>query len=82
MRLSRHWIVTARAEWVTPPDAADGEPASTQRPMAFQRFDGIGGAARIITACRGQQVPERHLVCTHTQDENGSHQVSLGSVGG
>ena len=48
---SGHRIVAAGSEWVTPPDAAECKPASTPRSVALERFDGIGGTTRIITAC-------------------------------
>jgi hypothetical protein len=71
-------IVAAGTEWVTPPDSAESEPAPTQRTMTLERFNGVGGATRIITAGRRKQGTERHLVCTHKQNEKRSHQVSLG----
>ena len=45
--------------------------------MTLERFDRIGRAARIITARRGKQGTERHLIRTHEQNEKRSHQVSL-----
>jgi hypothetical protein len=45
--------------------------------MTLERFDGVGGAAGIITARRGQQGTERYLIRTHEQNENRSHQVSV-----
>jgi hypothetical protein len=70
-------IVAARAEWVTPPDSADREPATPQRTMTLERFDGVGRATGIITARRGKQGTEGYLVRTHEQHEERSHQVSL-----
>ena len=63
---------------MTPPDSAECEPAPTQRTVTFERFDGVGGAARIITARRGKQGTERHLIGTYEQNEKTSHQVSAG----
>src|SRR6188472_3638055 len=44
--------------------------------MTFERFDGVGRAAGIITARRRQQGTERYLIRTHEQNEKRSHQVS------
>ena len=44
--------------------------------MALERFDGVRRAAGIITARGRKQGTEGHLVGTHQQNENGSHQVS------
>ena len=70
---SGHRIVAAGTEWVTPPDAAECEPAPAQRPVAFERFDGVRGAAGIITACGREKMPERDLVSPHTQNEKSAH---------
>ena len=70
-------IVAAGTEWVTPPDSAEGEPATAQRTMTLERFDGVGRATRIITARRGKQGTERYLVRAHDQNEQCSHQESL-----
>ena len=75
--LSRHRIVTAGSEWVTPPDSAECEPATSERTMALECFDGVGRATRIITARRRKQGTERYLVRTHEYNEKRSHQVSL-----
>ena len=64
-----YWIVAAGAEWVTPPDSAECEPATAQRTMTLERFDGVGRATRIITARRGKQGTERYLVRAHDQNE-------------
>ena len=34
-------IVSAGTEWVAPPDAADCKPATPQRTVALECFDGI-----------------------------------------
>jgi hypothetical protein len=47
--------------------------------MTFERFDGISGAARIITARRRQQGTQRDLIRPHQQNEKRPHQLS--SVG-
>ncbi len=47
--------------------------------MALERFDGISGAARIITARRREQGAERHLVGAYQQNEKRPHQLSLGT---
>ena len=44
--------------------------------MTLERFDGVSGAARIITARGRQQGTECHLVCAYQQNESGPHQVS------
>jgi hypothetical protein len=77
-------IVAAGTEWVTPPDSAECEPATSERTMALERFDGVGGATRIITARCRKQGAECDLVRTHEYNEKRSHQVSLdpGSAGG
>ena len=62
---------------MTPPNSAECEPATTQRAMTLERFDGVGRATRIITARCGKQGTERYLVCTYNQNEKRSHQVSL-----
>jgi hypothetical protein len=74
-----HRIVSAGPEWVTPPDSAEGEPATTQCAVALERFDGVRGTAGIITARGRQQGTERDLIRTHEQNEKRSHQVSVGS---
>ena len=58
-------IVAAGTEWVTPPNSAECEPATAHRTMTLERFDGVGGATRIITARRGKQGAEHYLVRTH-----------------
>ena len=45
--------------------------------MALERFDGVSGAARIITARRRKQGTERDLIGPYQQNEKRSHQVSL-----
>jgi len=50
--------------------------------MTLERFDGVRGAAGIITARRGQQGTERYLIRTYEQNENRSHQVSVDPVSG
>jgi hypothetical protein len=71
--LSRHRIVAAGSEWVTPPDTADCEPTATKGTMALERFDGIRGATGIITAGRRKQMPERDLISSNTQNEQRPH---------
>jgi hypothetical protein len=44
--------------------------------MSFERFDGIGGTTRIITARRGKQMTERHLIPPYQQDEDQFHELS------
>ena len=70
-------IVAAGSEWVTPPDAAECEPATAQRAMTLERFDGVGRATRIITARGGKQWAECYLVRAHDQNEKRPHQVSF-----
>ena len=65
---------------MTPPDSAEREPATTYCAMTLERFDGVGRAAGIITARRGKQGTERHLVRAYEQNEKRSHQVSLDPV--
>ena len=45
--------------------------------MALERFDGISGAAGIITARRREQGTERDLIGAYHQNEKRSHQVSF-----
>lgn len=71
--LSRHRIVSAGSEWVTPPDTAECEPATVPCAMTLERFDGICGATGIITARGGKQVPERDLIASNTQNEQRAH---------
>jgi hypothetical protein len=63
---------------VTPPNAAECEPATTKCAVTLEGFDCVGGTAGIITARSGQQGTERDLVCTYEQNEKRSHQVSRG----
>ena len=70
-------IVAAGAEWVTPPNSAECEPTSTESAVTLERFDGVSGAARIITARRREQGAERNLIGAYQQNENRSHQLSL-----
>ena len=63
---------------MTPPNAAECEPATTKCAVTLERLDCVGGAAGIITARSGQQGTERDLVRTYEQNEKRSHQVSRG----
>ena len=74
-------IVSAGTEWVAPPDATDCKPTTPQRAVALERFDGIDGAARIITACRRKQVTQCHLIPPYEQYQERPHHVS-GDAGG
>ena len=65
---------------MTPPNAAECEPAAMKCAVTFQRLDCVGGTAGIITARSGQQGAERYLIRTHEQNEKRSHQVSLCSA--
>ena len=71
---SGHRIVSAGTEGVTPPDAAECEPATAPRPMAFERFDGVDGAAGIIAARRRQQWTKDDLVGADEQYEELAHE--------
>jgi hypothetical protein len=48
-------VVPARPKWVATRDTSQREPSAPQRPMAFERLDGVCGAAWIIAARGGQQ---------------------------
>ena len=67
---------------MTPPYAAEREPSSAPRPVALERFNGVRGTARIITARGGKQMAKTHLVAAHDQNEDGSHHETLGAEGG
>ena len=54
-------------------DPTHCKPATTQRAVTLERFDGIRGAAWIITARGGKQRRERHLVAAHEQNEKSAH---------
>jgi hypothetical protein len=59
---SGHRIVAAGSEGVTPPNAAECEPATAPCSVTLKRLDCIGGTTRIITARDREEMPKRHLV--------------------
>lgn len=77
-------VVSARTERMAARDAARRQPTTAERSMFLERFDGVRGTTRIITARGGKQRRQRDLIPTHEQHEDGTHQhwspVSLVSV--
>jgi hypothetical protein len=66
-------VVAARPERMTARKTTQGKPATAKRTVAFERLDGVGGAAWIITARGGQERGQRHLISANEQDERGPH---------
>lgn len=62
---------------MAPSDTAHSKPATAKRSVPFECFDRIGGAARIITARRRQQLSERDLIASHQENEHRTHQEPL-----
>ena len=60
-------------------DTANGEPGTAERAMALQRRDGIRRTTRIITARRGQERRDPHLIQSDKGDQNGFHALMLDS---
>jgi hypothetical protein len=54
-------------------DSTKGKPATANGTMSLNRFDGIRGAAWIITARGREERRQRHLISTDEQNENGPH---------
>src|SRR5689334_18402259 len=59
--LLRYRVGALAAPWVTPTNTFQGHPAAAHGPIAFQRGDGIGRAARLVTAA-WREHPRRPLL--------------------
>lgn len=58
---------------MTPRDAFQREPPTTQSAMLLQRFDGIVGTGWIIATRRRQKWRQRHLISPNEQHEHKFH---------
>ena len=63
---------------MTARDPANREPAAAQCSVFFKCFDGVRGAAWIITARRRQERRQRHLISADEQNQHGAHTRTYG----
>lgn len=65
---------------MTPRDAFQREPSTTQSAMLLQRFDGIVGTGWIIATRRRQKWRQRHLISPNEQHEHEFHPAVTASL--
>lgn len=61
-------IVTARAEWVAPNKAFNGQDDPTEKPMTLDRLNGIGRTGRVKPTCRRKQGGYNALIETNNKN--------------
>src|SRR5690242_7807129 len=74
-------IVSAGTERIAARDALRRQPYALDRPMFLERFDGVRGAAWIITAGRRKQRAQRDLVAADQKNQHGAHGGLLARAG-